>query len=59
MKIEQQQHEKEKERQEMANQKALIREQRLSALNAAQEANVAELQKKIQLKVNGPCSITS
>lgn len=49
-KIEQHQQEKEKERIEMANQKARTREQRISAINAAREANLEELQKKIQLK---------
>ncbi|KFM76797.1 S phase cyclin A-associated protein in the endoplasmic reticulum, partial [Stegodyphus mimosarum] len=41
---------KEKERQELANQKARDREQRLSALNAQQQTSIEELQKKIQLK---------
>ncbi|XP_067145226.1 S phase cyclin A-associated protein in the endoplasmic reticulum isoform X2 [Centruroides vittatus] len=50
LKIEQQLQEKEKERQELANQKARDREQRLSALNAAQQATLEELQKKIQQK---------
>ncbi|GFR30413.1 s phase cyclin A-associated protein in the endoplasmic reticulum [Trichonephila clavata] len=41
---------KEKERQELANQKARDREQRISALNAQQQISIEELQKKIQLK---------
>ncbi|XP_035210536.1 S phase cyclin A-associated protein in the endoplasmic reticulum-like isoform X2 [Stegodyphus dumicola] len=41
---------KEKERQELASQKARDREQRLSALNAQQQTCIEELQKKIQLK---------
>ncbi|XP_014673060.1 PREDICTED: S phase cyclin A-associated protein in the endoplasmic reticulum-like, partial [Priapulus caudatus] len=49
-KIEQQQQEKEKERQDAAREKARDREQRLSALSAAQQANMEELQKKIQQK---------
>lgn len=49
-KIEQQQQEKEKERQEQAREKARDREERLSALHAAQQATVEELQKKIQQK---------
>lgn len=49
-KIEQQLMENKKERQELASQKARDRELRLSALNAAQQATLEELQKKIQLK---------
>ncbi|KAG8186344.1 hypothetical protein JTE90_005872 [Oedothorax gibbosus] len=41
---------KEKERQELASQKARDRELRLSALNAQQLITIEELQKKIQLK---------
>lgn len=44
------QQEKEKERLEMAREKARDREERLQALQAAQLANVEELQKKIQQK---------
>lgn len=48
--IHQEQQEKEKERQELAREKAKDREDRLLALQAAQLANVEELQKKIQQK---------
>ncbi|CAL1299756.1 unnamed protein product [Larinioides sclopetarius] len=41
---------KEKERQELASQKARDRELRISALNAQQQISIEELQKKIQLK---------
>ncbi|RWS16310.1 hypothetical protein B4U79_14864 [Dinothrombium tinctorium] len=50
-KVEQLLQEKEKERQELAWQKAREREQKLSAINAAHQANVEELQKKIQQKL--------
>ncbi|GAB6032468.1 Sentrin-specific protease 3, variant 2 [Chamberlinius hualienensis] len=49
-KIEQHQQEREKERIEHAREKARDREERISALMAAHQANVEELQKKIQLK---------
>ena len=42
--------EREKERQELAREKARDREERLSALHAAQLANQEELQKKIAQK---------
>lgn len=49
-KVQQQQLEKEKLRQSLLKQKEREREQRLTALNAAQLATAEELQKKIQLK---------
>ncbi|CAK8676515.1 unnamed protein product [Clavelina lepadiformis] len=48
--IEQQKIEKEKEREKLAKERARDRELRLSALNAAQQEAVTELQKKIQMK---------
>ena len=49
--VEQQRVEREKEREKAAKEKARDREMRLSALNAAHEEALNELQKKIQLKV--------
>ncbi|XP_039270648.2 S phase cyclin A-associated protein in the endoplasmic reticulum-like isoform X1 [Styela clava] len=48
--IEQQKQEKEKEREKLARDKERERKIRLSALNAAQQEAVTELQKKIQIK---------